>query len=140
MRIELSVDGFGRRDVEPVVKYLSGLEKGSYSIEIKKEGPAHSDDQRRAHWKRCSLIVDNLNEHMRQLGARAGYSKDAIHEAAMHRAGFHDLVDLDHGPEILRWSSKILTKEQYSVLFDVTQDMAEFVGADLSYIPRGGLE
>lgn len=140
MLIELSVDGIGRRDIEPVVRYLSGLEKGSYSIEIKKQGPGHSDDQRKAHWKRCGIIVDNLNEHLRELGRRTGYTKDAIHEVAMHRAGYHDLIELDSGPEILRWSSKILTKEQYSVLFDVTQEMGDFIGADLSYIPRGGMK
>lgn len=136
MRFEYEISGDGRSRIEDVVHYLESLRPGTYEIEVTKIGPNRTRKQEKTHWRRCGLLVDGLNERMREVGKHAGYSKGAVHELIMHRAGFHDLLEINGEPDLIRWSSTMLTVEQYSTLFEHTDDVADFLGVNLSSLPK----
>jgi hypothetical protein len=104
------------RHARTVEKFKGGVPiKVIYKKVIKQRTP----DQNKLYWKR--------NE---ELSSETGYSKEALHEQFMARAGYGRRVKYGTADYFFRVSSTELDTKQFSVLMGYQDELAAFLNED----------
>jgi len=92
--------------------------RGGVPIKViyKKVNKQRSIDQNKCYWKR--------NE---ELSSETGYSKEALHEGFMERAGYGKRLKVKTAEYFFRSSSRDLDTKQFSELMKYQDELAEFL-------------
>ena len=95
--------------------------KGGKPIKViyKELKPQRTPDQNRLYWKRNQ-----------ELSSETGYSKEALHEQFMVRAGYGKRLKFKNADYFFRVSSTELDVRQFSVLMGFQDELAAFLNED----------
>lgn len=95
--------------------------KGGKPIKViyKELKPQRTPDQNRLHWARNA-----------ELSSETGYSKEALHEQFMVRAGYGKRLQFKTADYFFRVSSTELDIKQFSVLMGYQDELAQFLNED----------
>lgn len=95
--------------------------KGGVPIKViyKELKPQRTPKQNKCYWKR--------NE---ELASETGYSKEALHEQFMARAGYGKRIKYPTAEYFFRVSSTELDVKQFSVLMGFQDELAQFLNED----------
>lgn len=95
--------------------------KGGRPIKViyKELKPQRTPDQNRLYWARNA-----------ELSSETGYSKEALHEQFMVRAGYGKRVQFKTADYFFRVSSTELDIKQFSVLMGYQDELANFLNED----------
>lgn len=95
--------------------------KGGKPIKViyKELKPQRTPDQNRLYWARNA-----------ELSSETGYSKEALHEQFMVRAGYGKRLQFKTADYFFRVSSTELDIKQFSVLMGYQDELAQFLNED----------
>lgn len=113
---------FWNRALTAILKRLAGLKHGEIYIELANTTRRRTIKMNRLYWL-----------WMRVLSQHTGYSKGGLHELLMHRAGFHDIIELAEEVHVIRWSSAKLTVDQFTELMREAEEIADKISCPLPY-------
>lgn len=104
------------RHQRTLAKFKGGVPVKVTYKQIRKQ---RTPDQNRLYWRR--------NE---ELAMETGYSKEALHEGFMERAGFGKRLKVRHADYFFRQSSRDLDTKQFSLLMSYQDELAQFLNED----------
>lgn len=117
-----SMSQFWNQVVRTLMRKIAGMKQGEIFLEIVNASKRRTIKMNRLYWL-----------WMRVLSQHTGYSKGGLHELLMHRAGFHDIIELAGDVHVIRWSSAKLTVDQFTELMREAEEIADKISCPLPY-------